>query len=89
MQAIIVKYVGPTATKKGRMVARCEDGRTVVSFDHALDTDDNARAAARALILKLGWGGNWVDGSLGNDRVFVWVGDNTLGRPLFVSKVAS
>lgn len=48
MQAITVKYVGPTNTKDSRMIASAQAGRKSFSYDHALNTEDNAIAAAKA-----------------------------------------
>lgn len=55
MQAIITKYLGPTDTRGGRVKAKCDAGSVTVSWDHALDIELNHRAAALALITKLGW----------------------------------
>lgn len=64
MQAIIVKYHGPTDTKGARMSARCDAGRVTVPWDHALSIGDNARAACLALLSKIGWRGAYHGGSL-------------------------
>lgn len=55
MQAIITKYFGPTNSRGSRLVAKCEAGSITVPYDHALDTEGNHRAAAKALCNKLGW----------------------------------
>ena len=55
MQAIRTRYYGPTNTRGSRITASCEAGRLTVPYDHALDLDDNHKAAADALTAKLGW----------------------------------
>lgn len=55
MQAIRTCYHGPTNVSGSRMSARCDAGKIVIAFDHALDIADNHAAAARALQRKLGW----------------------------------
>ena len=70
-QAIITKYFGPTNTRGSRVKATCEAGSITVAWDYALGIEDNHKAAARALISRLGWEGNWVMGSLGPTFVFV------------------
>lgn len=56
MKAIQVKYLGPTNTKPARVYAWAEGGLCVIlSWDHALNGDENKRRAAEALINKLHW----------------------------------
>ncbi len=64
MQAITTKYLGPTNFKPGRIVARCEARRIVVSWDFALDVAANHREAAKELARRLDWHGDWRGGSL-------------------------
>ena len=76
MQAIIVKYFGAGNVRGSRWVAKAKGGSVTVPYDHALNADDNAEAAAVALCKKLGWdfelaGGTLPDGS----RVFVLLTD--------------
>ena len=76
-QAIQTKYHGPTNSKGSRLTATAAAGRVTVPYDHALDLDDNHRAAALAFCDKFGWqtgpdgadliGGTLLDGSM------VWV----------------
>lgn len=63
-QAIVTHYVGPTDYRGARVVARCQAGRVVVSWNYALDVDDNHEAAARKLAVRFGWlvDGIWVVG---------------------------
>jgi hypothetical protein len=74
MQAIETKYLGPTNHRGARIKASCHAGQVTISRDCAMNIDDNHRAAARALITKLGWFGSWVSGeiaSLPNSQVHV------------------
>lgn len=56
-RAIRTRYVGPTNTQPGRIVADAGDraSRVVVAWNHALNTDDNHAAAAVAVTKKMGW----------------------------------
>jgi len=79
MQAILVKFVGPTNTKPSRWSVSCSAGRAIYSKGHFCDTNDDkdARMAAEALAAKFGWlGDNYgrlIEGGLPNgDRVFVF-----------------
>lgn len=54
-QAIVTKYHGPTNYKGSRISARAEAGRVIVHYDHALNIDENHKAAAQALVERLGW----------------------------------
>ena len=55
LQAIVTKYHGPTNYKGSRISARAEAGRVVLAYDHALNPDENHKAAAQALAERLGW----------------------------------
>lgn len=77
MQAIQVKFLGPTNSKGSRRKAWCDAGQITVSTDFALNSEDNARKACEALRDKLGWHkphhGDMIAGSLPNgDYVFVF-----------------
>jgi hypothetical protein len=54
-QAIVTKYHGPTNYKDSRISARADAGRIVRPYDHALNPDENHKAAAQALAERLGW----------------------------------
>jgi len=78
MQAITVKYLGPTNTRGARFKATSVAGAKSVTlpYDYALNVSDNEWQAAKALILKLGWQDNvseWVGGTFNErgDAVFV------------------
>lgn len=78
MQAIQVKFLPPTNFKGSRYKAWCERGAIVVSSEFELDTEANAKAAARALIARFldedkrrsgsiaqnPWAGPWSIGGL-------------------------
>lgn len=74
MQAIETRYYGPTNFRGSRIRATCEAGTVTVSYDYALDLEENHDAAARALIRKLKWTDrHWVRGMLKNARGNVYV----------------
>ncbi len=70
-QAIITKFLGPTNTRGSRIKATAEAGTITVPWDYALNVTDNHRAAAAALIRKMGWGGFWYAGGVERGYVFV------------------
>ena len=72
-QAIETKYFGPTNTKGGRIKATAWGGSATVGYDHALNTEGAHKAAADALISKMGWTGTFAQGgnAKGNGYVFV------------------
>lgn len=72
-QAIITKYLGPSATKSARVKASCDAGSIALVWDYALNTDENHKAAVTALVTKLDWlkGNTWHLGWLGNQMVAV------------------
>lgn len=55
MQAILTRYFGPTNTRGSYIKASCEAKTIKVPWDHALNVDDNHRAAAEKLRDMLGW----------------------------------
>ena len=61
-QAIATKYLGPTNTRGGRIKATAWAGSITIGYNHALDTQDNHRAAANALIAKMDWRGLYAQG---------------------------
>lgn len=61
-QAIETRYLGPTNTKGGRIKATSWAGSVTVPYDHALNSEDNHRAAAMALVAKLQWQGTFAQG---------------------------
>ena len=67
MQTIRTRYHGPTSTKGSRFSAQCEAGRIYVPYDHALNLDENHAAAAKALLKKLNWNGDYAGGCFEHD----------------------
>lgn len=59
MQAITVKYLGPTNTKGARYKATCAAGSVIVEYDYAVSILENVKAAIDALVVKLDW--TWFD----------------------------
>lgn len=55
MQAIEVKYLGPTNSNDSRFKATAPGGSITISRDYALDTNMNELVAATALFEKMGW----------------------------------
>jgi hypothetical protein len=54
-QAIVTKYHGPTNSRGSRVIASAQAGRKIVPWDHALNSENNHRAAALALANHYGW----------------------------------
>lgn len=76
MQAITTKFIGPTNCKGARIKATADAGSITLSWDYELTADCNHIAAAKALVEKLDWGGQWfMGGVMGADNVFVKVTD--------------
>ena len=87
MQAIKTVYLPASNTKPSRIKATCDAGSVTISYPHDLSGDAVYRAAAEALVKKLGWtqGGalpEMVCGGLPNNGgyVFVLVNAVTLGK---------
>lgn len=55
MQAIQTKFMGPTNTRGSRIKATAAAGSITLGWDHALNSEQNHVAAARALCQKFGW----------------------------------
>lgn len=77
MQAIETRYFGPTDSKGSRVKATCEAGSVTLSWDDGKDSTGNHDAAARNLILRLGWDnakrGAWYRGAVKGSRGYVYV----------------
>jgi hypothetical protein len=73
MQYIETEYKGPSNTRGSRIIARSSYGRSkvTISYDPALSTEENHKAAAMALATKLQWHGQWIGG--GGERGNVYV----------------
>lgn len=79
-QAITTKYFGATDHSNARVRAKAQAGSVTISWDDALDIEENHATAARVLAKKFGWLGGTaelVGGSLPDDTgfCFVLVGD--------------
>lgn len=55
LQAIEVKYLGPTQTRGSRWKATAQAGSLTVPMDYELDHGGNAERAARLLVARLDW----------------------------------
>jgi hypothetical protein len=55
MQSIRTRYMGPTNFKGSRIQAKCEAKTIYVSYNHALNVEENHRAACRALVHAMKW----------------------------------
>ncbi len=72
MVAILTKFIGATNSKGSRVKAFTESGLSVtVSWDHALNSQDNHAAAAKALCAKMDWHGTYVGGGTKTGYAFV------------------
>lgn len=80
MQAIVVKYLGPTNCRGSRYKATAQAGSITLDADLRLGIEENAKRAAEALRKKLGWTGEksrnygkeWACGCL-PDGAYVFV----------------
>ena len=76
MQAIVVKYLGPTNRKGSRYKAYCNCGSITLPINHALNAPENRDKTVKALISKLNWQdhkGRWYSGETqNNDAVYVF-----------------
>lgn len=79
MVAIVTTYIGPTNFRGSRVKATApdtaHDGQrafsVTLSWDDALNPEQNHDAAASALALKYQWSGTWNRGSLHRGYVYV------------------
>lgn len=92
MQAITVKFLGPTNTLGSRYKATCAAGSLTLSTDFALNSQDNAARAAVALCKRLGWTkpyyGDLVCGGL-EDGSYVFVMDGGITERYALAAPAS
>lgn len=95
MATIVTKYLGPTNYRGSRVAAQVSDygsdlelysrstgkpGRIVLNWDHALNPEDNHKAAAFTLAQKLEWSGDWVGGDAPGSAGYVFVRPNSFCR---------
>ena len=52
MQAILVRYLGPTNSRGSRLKASCDRGSVTVPYNYGLSHDSREEAAARMLVEK-------------------------------------
>ncbi len=81
-QAIITKYLGPTNVRGSRVKAVAEAGSITLSWDHALNSDENHALAAQTLADKYKWKGRWFMGGFNGGYAFIQTAD---GIPDFVT----
>jgi hypothetical protein len=83
MQAITTKYFSATNSRGSRIKATCAAGSVTISYPHELSGQAVHRAAADALVAKLGWTsdnyGELIGGGLPNGG-YVFVFNNDAGR---------
>jgi hypothetical protein len=71
-QAITTKYVGPTNTRGGRIIAITGSGiRHTINYPHELTSEQGHRKAAEELAAKLNWQGKLAAGGLKTGYCFV------------------
>ena len=63
-QAITTKYLPMVGVKGSRCKATAQCGSVTVSWDNALNVEENHAAAAQALATKQGWRGDWHMGAI-------------------------
>ena len=61
-QALETKFIRATDITGERIKATAFGGSVTVGYDYALDAQENHRAAADALIAKMGWNGTYAQG---------------------------
>jgi hypothetical protein len=61
-QAIETKYLRATNVRGARIKATAAAGSITIGYDYALNTDGAHKAAADALIAKMGWTGTFAQG---------------------------
>ena len=72
MQTISTKYLGATNSKPSRIIAKTSSGKRIsLSFDHALNENQNHMRAAQELMTRLQWSGRMIGGHTKEGMVFV------------------
>ena len=72
MKAIRTRYIGASNVKGSRIQAKCEARTIYLSYDHALNGDENHAVAARALRDKMEWKGAMIGGTYGRDMYWIF-----------------
>ena len=65
MQAIQTRYLSPTNSRDARIKAWAAAGSITIPYPHELSGQACHRAAAEALVVKLGWNAPYYGGLLG------------------------
>lgn len=69
MNVIVTKYLGHTPTKPARIVAQASNGqRAIISYPHELNGGEAHAKAAKVLLERLQWPGEWIHGDLSQDK---------------------
>ena len=84
-QAIVTKYLSPTNVRGARVKATAAAGSVTLHWDHALNSEDNHTAAAKALANKYNWPGEWHGGGMPDDKGNVYVSADIGHGPAFVT----
>ena len=71
--AIVTKYLPPTNYRGARVKAKADAGSVTLSWDYELGVPENHRAAALALMARLGWDWPIAGGALPAGYAFVEV----------------
>ena len=72
-QAIETRYLRATNTKGARIKASAWGGSATVPYNYELEVPDAHRAAADALIAKMGWNGTYAQGGNVNGTGYYFV----------------
>lgn len=70
-QAIVTRYLSPSNVRNSRVKATARAGSIILPWDHALNTEQNHCAAAKAFAKKHNWSGVWFGGCLPNED-YAW-----------------
>ena len=83
MQAIKTKYLPAINNRCSRIKATCDAGSVTIPYPHELSGQAVYRAAADALVIKLGWNDSNYGGLLGGgltDGTYCFVFDNAASK---------
>jgi len=72
MQTINCKYLPATNTKGVRIKATCEGGSVTISRDYGVDIEQDYKAAAYKLKMRLGWTEKMIGGHTKDGMIFVF-----------------
>lgn len=76
-QGIQTKYCGPTNSRGARVKVWAQAGVKYIPWDHALNADENHRAAAKAFAAEWEWHGRWIGGALPDGTGYLFVNDTS------------